>query len=179
MHPNSGDRFGSSAVNPARSRTPVIRVLRDFKLWGMLAIGASFSTAAVSIWRADAEFLGEATVTTALVVEKSAGSENSGEPDRASVRYQWTEAGNEPRRTHFGSDAFTGGEAALDALVPGQSEVAIAWRKTDDGQGVESRLVGEGATGMPWSLLLVGIGMLLAVPVRAVILYRSGLGVVR
>jgi len=167
------------SVNLESNHSAAVRVLRDLTIWGLAVMGIAFSVAAVMFSRADAEFLEQAEEVDAVVIEKNVRSGDAGSSDSLSVRYEWTNATANPPRTHRGAGAYSGGEAAFDALVPGESTVRVAWRTTDDGTTIESRLVEDGFTGMPWSLLFVGLGMLIAVPIRALILYRAEPGVVK
>jgi len=164
----------AEALPPRAQVRPVKRVLRDLKTWGFLAIGTAFLTAALSFWRADARFFEQATPGTAVVVEKFGGDGDSDSSEGRHIRYEWLDTTVEPPTKQQDSAAFSGDRAAFDALVPGQSTVRIAWRTGGNDGGPDSRLVEGGFVGMPWSMLLVGLGMLSAVPIRALLLIREG-----
>lgn len=151
------------------------RALRDSTFWGLLLIGLSMLLAAWVFTRMDTAFMDRATVAEAVVIDKSARSGDAGSSSRYSIRYEWTDS-ERSDRTHQGAGAYSGGEEAFDALVIGESTVRIAWAYTEDGRTLESRLVEEGFTGVPWPMVILGLGMLVAAPIRLFFLQRSEQG---
>lgn len=159
------------------------QAIRDGTFIGMLVIGIAALTVAILLYRSDTAFLSEAMQATAVVTDKRidvgrrtnmGGTNRTPESDDYDIGYQWIDYELSPPITWTGRAPFAGDREAFDALVPGESTVRIAWRRTDDGRSVESRLVEDGFTGMPWPLLIIGAGLLLAAPVRLFVLLRAG-----
>lgn len=149
--------------------------MRDSTFWGLLLIGLGLLLAAWVFYRVDTAFLERATLSEAVVIDKTEESAGASSGLRHSIRYQWTGTGL-PERIHQGAGSYSGGEEAFDALVIGESTVRIAWAYSEDGRTLESRLVEEGFTGVPWPMVIIGAGLLIAAPVRFGFLQRKHQG---
>lgn len=148
---------------------------RDSTFWGLLLIGLGSLLAALVFYRMDAAFLERATLTEAVVIDKTERSGGGDSADRRTVRYEWPDP-ERPGWTHQGAASYSGGEEAFDDLVLGEATVRIAWFEADDGRTMESRLVEDGFTGIPWPMLIIGAGLLIAAPVRFLYLRRKSRG---
>ena len=153
---------------------------KDGTFWGMALVGAAFLIGALLIQRMDAAFLAEAIEADAVVVDKDyrPASRNADGSTRdlesRSIRYEWLDPDLDPPMTWSGEAPYSAGPEAFDALVLGQSTVRLAWRRIDDGRSVDSRLLEDGFTGVPWPLLILGLVLLLTAPVRLIWLLRRG-----
>ena len=159
-----------------------MRAMKDRMFWALLLVGAALLIGAILIGRMDAAFLAEAMETEAVVVDKyfREATRNPGgsqrDPESRSIRYEWVDPDLKPTMTWSGEAPYSGGRDAFETLVLGESTVRIAWRRVDQGRSVESRLLEDGFTGMPWPMLLVGIVLLLAASIRLANLSRAATG---
>ena len=146
--------------------------LKDSTFWGLVLLAIGLLLAALVFYRMDAGFLERAALTDAVVIDKTERSAGASSGDRRSVRFEWTDP-DRPDRSHQGAGAYSGGEEAFDALVIGESTVRIAWAYSDDGRSLENRLVEDGFVGVPWPMLIIGLGLLIAAPIRWIVLQRK------
>jgi len=114
----------------------------------------------------DRAFLEEATLTSAVVSDKTERSGSSNGSSTYRISYRWViEDGHEVRgrpvdESWSGSDVWSGGKESWEALQPGVSTVEIAWRYSDDRRSTKSRVVTDGAIGVPWPPVFLGIILL-------------------
>ncbi|GAB4171838.1 MAG: hypothetical protein Kow0020_06710 [Wenzhouxiangellaceae bacterium] len=146
---------------------------KDGTFLGLLLIGSGLLAAAIVFYRMDMAFLDDAVQSDAVVVDKFYRSRIGESDGSRSIAYEWADASHQPPMAWTGQAPYSGGREAFDALVPGESTVRIAWRYLDDGRSVESRLLQDGFTGMPWPMLLIGIALLIAALIRFTIVHRT------